>query len=614
MNDSAAQIQPDPFRPATPAPAVSVTPVSSAVAPRPRLWPGVLIVVLVWAAILLPPYLPGVQGTPLQGFVPLGGAALGTLLLMLWWLTLSRVHWTDRLLVLLFFVTSGLASAALADKSFVELFGPVARGVPLSATAFVAWLLISGGVNWPARRLVALVAVLLAWGCCDLLRLDGVWGDFQIQSNWRWTPTKEDAYLTELAKQQETAKPAAADDKPMELRPGDWPAFRGGAARDSRLAGVRLATDWGQNPPKKLWSHHIGPGWSSFAVVGDHIYTQEQRGDKEAIVCYDAATGEERWAHTDAARFDEALGGPGPRATPTFADGWLYALGARGVLNCLDPVTGKVRWSRDIAADSGAKLPQWGFSASPLVAHGLVTVFAGGPKGKGVMAYHASSGEIAWSGGDGTDGYCSTQLTNVGGTEQLLVAANNGLTALDPTGGKVLWSYKWDISRPPRVAQPALVGDSDVLLGTPFQGLRRLHVTHAGDSWGEEQVWESKDIKPYYNDLVIYKDHLYGFDSSFFTCVSLEDGKGKWRARGYGTGQVILLPDQGLLLISTEKGEVVLVEATPEKHKEVAKFKAIEGKTWNHPVLAHGKLYIRNGEEVACFQLPEESGKTSSGK
>jgi outer membrane protein assembly factor BamB len=156
-----------------------------------------------------------------------------------------------------------------------------------------------------------------------------------------------------------------------------------------------------------------------------------------------------------------------------------------------------------------------------------------------------------------------------------------------------------------RVTQPALVGDADVLIGTGFGfGTRRLHVTRAGGGWTAEQVWESKAIAPYFNDLVVYKDHVYGFHNAFFTCVSLADGKGKWKERGYDSGQVLLLPDQDLLLIQAEKGDVALVEAKPDARKELARFRAIDGKTWNHPVVAHGKLYVRNGEEAACFELP----------
>jgi outer membrane protein assembly factor BamB len=601
--------------PDSPAPAIDIAaPARAEVEPavRPRLWPGVALVAILWAVVALPERLPGVKGTPLQLAIMFMGAAGVGVAVGLWWLLFSRVHWTDRLLIPLFIGTSGLAAVALADKTFLLMgYGPVVRGMPLAVTAFVLWLVATPGLEWPVRRLGAMVAILLGWGYCDLLRLDGVWGDFETQITYRWVPTGEDAYLADLAKRKEP-KAVAEGEKAISLQPGDWPGFRG-PGRDSQLKGVRIATDWASRPPRQLWRHRIGPGWSSFTVVGDRIYTQEQRGEKEAVVCFDAATGEERWVHADATRFTEAIGGPGPRSTPTFHDGKLYTLGANGTLNCLDPATGTPKWTRNIVTDSGANIPIWGFSASPLVAQGIVTVFAGGGDGKGVLGYQASSGELAWSAGQGTHSYCSTQLTSVDGTDQLLVVADHGLTSFLPADGKVLWKYEWPTDRPPRVAQPALVGTSDLLVATPLKGMRRLHVTHEGDSWSEGEVWETKDIKPYYNDLVVYKDHIYGFDNNFFTCVGLADGKSTWRARGYGNGQVVLLADQGLLLVSTEKGEVVLVEATPEKHKELGRFKAIEGKTWNHPVLAHGKLFIRNGEEVACFQLAEEGGKAAEG-
>jgi outer membrane protein assembly factor BamB len=154
------------------------------------------------------------------------------------------------------------------------------------------------------------------------------------------------------------------------------------------------------------------------------------------------------------------------------------------------------------------------------------------------------------------------------------------------------------------VVQPTLLGDADLLLGTGFQyGTRRVHVSRDGDGWQAQEVWTSRAINPYYNDLVVHRGHLYGFDGSFFTCVNLEDGKKKWRERGYGNGQVLLLADQDLLLILSERGEVALVDASPDGHKERGRFQAIEGKTWNHPVVAHGKLFVRNSEEAACYQL-----------
>jgi hypothetical protein len=179
------------------------------------------------------------------------------------------------------------------------------------------------------------------------------------------------------------------------------------------------------------------------------------------------------------------------------------------------------------------------------------------------------------------------------------------MAALDPAKGHVLWRHDWRTDNMPRCVQPAVVGDGDVLLGTGLTlGERRVRVVGGGDSWTEPEMnWESNALRAYYNDRVVHKGHVYGFDVNMFTCVSLEDGKARWRGGRYGNGQVLLLADQDLLLVLSEKGEVVLVAADPAKHRELGRFKAIEGKTWNHPVVAHGKLFVRNGEVAACFKL-----------
>src|SRR5262249_40561177 len=154
------------------------------------------------------------------------------------------------------------------------------------------------------------------------------------------------------------------------------------------------------------------------------------------------------------------------------------------------------------------------------------------------------------------------------------------LTAFRPAGGEVLWRHSWPLDGGmARVVQPALVGDSDVLLGTSFdKGTQRVHVRRAGDGWATQEVWTTRAIKPYFNDLVIHRGHLYGFDNNFLTCVSLDDGRKKWRERGYGNGQVLLLADQDLLLVLSEQGEVALIEANAERHRELGRFQAIEGK------------------------------------
>jgi outer membrane protein assembly factor BamB len=609
MSDSISQARLSPSAPEMP-PAPSGTPPAVTPTRRLRLWPGVVIVALELLALRLPGWL-GLD--PIAQFMAMFWAPIvAAAALAIWWLFFSRLRWADRLLGVAVAVGFGLAAWGLLHPSYPGM-GLLLYGVPIVTIALVGWLVVSFFLSWPVRRIGLVVVLLLAWGYFPLLRLEGLNGSFTPKTHWRWTPTPEDRFLVEIAsrKAADASAPAAAG--PLALQPGDWPAFRG-PDRDSRLTGVRLATDWAQHPPREVWRHRIGPGWSSFAVVAGRLYTQEQRGDDELVVCYDAASGAELWVHRDATRFTEMLAGAGPRATPTFHEGNLYTLGANGRLNCLDPATGAVRWTRDIPQDAGAKVPQWGFSSSPLVVGGVVMVFAGGPNGKSVLGYHTSSGDLAWSAGEGKLSYSSPHLAHLGGVEQVLIATDAGLTSIAPASGTVLWKHAWEAKDMARIVQPALVGDSDVLIGTGMTlGTRRISVRREGDGWAaDKEVWTKKAIKPYFNDLVVHEGHLYGFDDSFFTCVGLEDGKGCWRARGYGNGQVLLLADQGVLLVLSEEGEVALVAANPQRHQELARFKAIEGKTWNHPVIAHGKLYVRNGEEVACFQLTEESSAASS--
>jgi outer membrane protein assembly factor BamB len=275
---------------------------------------------------------------------------------------------------------------------------------------------------------------------------------------------------------------------------------------------------------------------------------------------------------------------------------------------------------RDVAtdkksADAEKDIPQWGFASSPLVTQGLVVVFAGGRQGKTLAAYHEENGDPAWTSRLGPApesaaadkpalSYSSPQLVTLDGVEQILLSTDAGLSGFEPRTGKELWHFAWSVPNAARIVQPAVLDGGDVLLGTAMgNGTKRIHVSRDGEKWHTEEKWLSKKISPYFNDAVIYQDHLYGFDSGKFVCVGLDQGKEAWHARGYGNGQVLLLADQGLLLILSEEGDVALLRATPEKRDELCRFKAVDGKTWNHPVIAHGKLFVRNGEEIACFKL-----------
>jgi outer membrane protein assembly factor BamB len=451
--------------------------------------------------------------------------------------------------------------------------------------------------------------------------------------HWRWTPTAEERLLSQASDDpaptqtpanveaptvpvpqptpsatSAATSPAVNADKmsPPSASPrvavasndAEWPGFRG-PDRDSSVHGVRIDTDWSRTPPVQLWRRAIGPGWSSFAVRGDLIYTQEQRGDDEIVSAYRMSTGEPVWRHRDAVRFWESNGGAGPRATPTLHHGDVYAFGATGILNALEAGSGKLLWSRNVAAETKTDVPGWGFASSPLVIDDVVIVAADAT----LVGYDVASGRPRWVGPVHQGSYSSPHRTTIDGIPQVLLLGGSGVTSLAPSTGTLLWEHRW---QGVAIVQPALTSDGVVINtigGTGGNGTRRLAVAHGPSGWKVEERWTSNGLKPYYNDFVVHKGYAFGFDGSILACVDIETGQRMWKGGRYGNGQLLLLADQDVLLVLSEDGNLALVAATPGEFKEIARVPAIEGKTWNHPVLVGDVLLIRNGEEMAAFRL-----------
>jgi outer membrane protein assembly factor BamB len=394
----------------------------------------------------------------------------------------------------------------------------------------------------------------------------------------------------------------AASIAPAAIALAEWPGFRG-PGRDSVVPGVRLKTDWTAAPPAEMWRRPVGPGWSSFAVQGKYFYTQEQRGDHEVVACYRVANGETVWIHRDATRFWESNGGAGPRATPTLSGGRVYSFGATGILNALDARTGAKAWSRNVSVDTEVKVPYWGFSSSPLVTDDMVIVAAAGR----LAAYELATGTLRWLGPKGGGSYSSPQLMTIGGVKQVLLLSGTGAASVSPTDGTLLWQHKWAGTS---MLQPASLSDGDILLSANSEmggsGTRRITVSNESGKWTVEERWTSAGLKPYFNDLVIHKGHAFGFDGRILSCIDLKDGQRKWKGGRYGHGQMLLLPDQDVLLVLSEEGELALVTASAEQFTELARLPAIEGKTWNHPALVGAILLVRNDKEMAAFRLAHE--------
>jgi outer membrane protein assembly factor BamB len=305
------------------------------------------------------------------------------------------------------------------------------------------------------------------------------------------------------------------------------------------------------------------------------------------------------WTHRAAARFWESNGGPGPRGTPALANGRVYAFGSTGILNALNARDGSIVWSRDAASDAGIKVPQWGFASSPLVVDSLVIIAVAGR----LVAYDLVTGAPRWFGASRGESYSSPHLLTVDGVAQVLLLSEAGAISVAPTDGKVLWQNPWGFS----IVQPALTADGNLLISaintSGGVGIRRIAVTHESGKWTVEERWTSRGLKPYFNDFVIHNGHAFGFDGSILACIDLKDGNRKWKGGRYGNGQIVLLAEQDLLLVLSEEGELALVRATHNQFTELARSPAIEGKTWNHPVLVGDVLLVRNGQEMAAFRL-----------
>jgi outer membrane protein assembly factor BamB len=596
-----------------------------------RVWPGVAAVVALCLLWLVPFVVPDTAIVPM-----FGGLACG-LAVLVWWLFFSRAPWVERVGAIVLMVV-----AIIATKRFVH--ESIAGGgmgmllyvyaIPVLSLALVVWAVASRRLSLSSgpRRASLVVAILLACGVFTLLRTGGIDGEGDSDLHWRWTPTPEQRLLAQAGNEPlapppaaaaapaETPSPTPASEQPASPTPAispekssadpegtttaaNWSGFRG-PKRDGvihSVGGVRIQTDWSQSKPVELWRRPVGPGWSSFSVRGNHFYTQEQRGDDEIVACYNLTTGEPVWRHRDAARFYESNAGAGPRATPTLSNGRVYAFGATGILSALNARDGSVVWSRNAASDTRTKAPMWGFASSPLVVGDAVVVAASGV----LAAYDIATGNPRWQGPADKGGYSSPQLVTINGVAQILLLNGEGATSVAPADGKLLWKHEWAGDG---IVQPFVIAGSDVLLGSgsgmAAVGLRRVAVVRGDAGWSVEEQWTSNGLKPYYNDFVVHKGHAFGFDGSILACVNLEDGKRKWKGGRYGHGQIILLPDQDLLLALSEEGELALVKATPDQFAEVARFKAIEGKTWNHPVLVGDVLLARNSEEMAAFRLP----------
>lgn len=461
-------------------------------------------------------------------------------------------------------------------------------GLFFGVLLLLVWLCLFSRLPGRTRRRIFVVAVVVIGAGLGLFKIEGVSGNFVPIVSPRWSGARDFG-----------GRSAAAG--VTAPGPNDYPQFLG-PRRDATLDGPRLARDWQAQPPRELWRHDVGEGWSSFAVMGDAAVTQELRGDDEVVVRYELTTGKTVWTYAYTAPFRATIAGNGPRATPTIADGRVYAIGATGVLSALRLGDGELLWTRDVVAEDGGSLPQWGKSTSPLVVDDKVIVQAGGP-GRLLAAYHRDTGEIVWMGGTAVPAYSSPHLATFAGVRQVLMFNRDSFTGHDLETGEELWRQEWQGGE--HVTQPLLVGGDRVLTSAGYgMGSRLYEIARRDGAFTVTEVWSSPRLKSKFANMVLHQGTIYGLDDGVLVAIDPATGERRWKRGRYGHGQLILVG--GLLLIQAENGEVVLVEANPEEHRELARLAALGGKTWNPPALSGRYLLVRNNHEAACYELAVE--------
>lgn len=408
------------------------------------------------------------------------------------------------------------------------------------------------------------------------------------------------ATATPIATPSPGASPTETAAAPASSGRNYWTNYRG-PKRDGNYEATPVLTSWPSGGLSPIWKQPVGVGFASFVIADGRAYTVEQRRGQEVAAAYDVATGRELWKQAWNAEYTDSTG-DGPRATPTWDNGRLYALGATGELRCLDANNGSVIWGKNILSDNGAENLQWAQAASPLVVDDKVIVLPGGSGGKSVVAYNKNTGAPVWKVLNDRQAYVSPMLVELAGRRQIVVVSSSRVVGLVPESGALLWSYPWDTDMGINVSQPVMVDNNRFFISSGYgKGAALVAVKGSGNSFTAETLWENINMKNKFNSSVLHNGYVYGLDEGILTCLDVNTGERKWKEGRFGYGQVLLA--SGHLIITSDTGELALVKASPDKYTEVARFAALQGKTWNYPAIADGRLLVRNANEMAAYDI-----------
>ena len=382
---------------------------------------------------------------------------------------------------------------------------------------------------------------------------------------------------------------------------GDWPQWRG-PNRDGVSKESGLLKQWPTDGPPLVWkTTGAGIGYSSLAIAGGRIYTMGVRGEREYVIAFDASTGKEIWATASGDRYKDSRG-DGPRGTPTVDGDRLYSLGGNGDLSAIDTKTGRVVWAMNVLQKFGGQNPNWGISESPLVIGEKVFVNAGGPDAS-VIALNKKDGALIWKSQSDAAGYSSAMPVQVGSTTQVVFFTHQRALGVDLKDGRLLWSYQKASNDVANVATPVVRGNRVFVSSDYGTGAALVEIKADGTA---QEVYFTKEMKNHHSSSILIGDYLYGFSSGILTAMKFDTGEVAWKDRSVGKGSLVYA--DGNLYALSENGVVGLVEASPTGYKEKGRFKIQQGSqpTWTHPVIAGGRLYLRDQNTIYAYDVREK--------
>jgi outer membrane protein assembly factor BamB len=379
------------------------------------------------------------------------------------------------------------------------------------------------------------------------------------------------------------------------LTAGDWPQWRG--PDRNGISSEKVSAVWPAEGPKVLWQASVGTGFSSLSVSQGRVYTMGNTNNQDTIWCFDANTGKLLWHYTYAAQLSPQWYEGGPGSTPTVDGGRVFTISKWGDVFCLDSATGAVLWQRDLRQE-GVKPNRWGFAGSPLIQGNAVILNAGSAG----IALARETGRIVWSTGTNAAGYASPVSFDSGGAASVLIFAAKHLVALDPHSGRELWRQPWETGWDTNNTDPLTYGEH-IFISSFTRGCGLLSVQNGKPSL----IYTNGLMYSHLSPGVRLGEYLYAFNGEAkketdFRCLHLPTGELKWTRKDPAFGSLIMA--DGKLIVLSDKGELLLAEASPSAFTPLARAKVLSGVCWTSPALANGQLYLRNAKgEVRCLAL-----------